>query len=75
MPGLAQRFQDDSSSDGSTSDTSFDLGPPAPLIQQNCDIFDSSDDSSYSDDSATMPHPFLRQHLNDPSVQVNLMII
>ena len=56
MPGLAQRFQDDSSSDGSTGDISFDLGPPPPLIQQNCDIFDSSDDnSSYSDDSATMP--------------------
>ena len=55
MPGLAQRFQDDSSSDGSTSDTSFNLGPPPPLIQRNCDIFDSSDDnSSYSDDSATV---------------------
>ena len=26
MPGLAQRFQDDSSSDGSISDASFDLG-------------------------------------------------
>ena len=56
MPGLAQQFQDDSSSDGSMSDASFNLGVPPPLIQRNQDIFDSSDDnSSYSDDSATMP--------------------
>ena len=56
MPGLARQFQDDSSSDGSISDASFDLGAPPPLIQRNQDIFDSSDDnSSYSDDSATMP--------------------
>ena len=56
MPSLAQRIQDDSSSNGSTSDTSFNLGPPPPLIQRNRNIFDSSDDNSYySDDSATMP--------------------
>ena len=56
MPGLAQWFQDDSSSDGSISDASFDLGAPPPLIQWSWDIFDSSDDNlSYSDDSATMP--------------------
>ena len=57
LPSLAPRVQngDDSSSDSSASDTSFDFGPP-PLIQRNCDIFDSSDDnSSYSGDSATMP--------------------
>ena len=35
MPGLAQQFQDDSSSDGSISDASFDLGVPPPLIQRN----------------------------------------